>query len=89
MPPDTHWKAWKDHGLRAIRDTLQQHGIERLHDLRSAYACERYQQLTGHPAPVLGGQAPRPLDRAARRQIAGELGHGRTDITNSYIGAHT
>ncbi|WP_299314753.1 integrase domain-containing protein [uncultured Halomonas sp.] len=87
MPADRNWKQWSENGLRAIRETLQQHGVDRLHDLRSAYACERYQQLTGHAAPVLGGQAPRGGDRAARLQIAHELGHGRSIITNSYLGA--
>lgn len=90
MPPDKNWKSWRENGLRQTRETLQQHGIERLHDLRSAYACERYETLTGgHLAPCLGGSAPRELDRAARLQIAQELGHGRTDITNSYLGSHT
>ena len=89
MPPDKNWKEWRENGLRQTRETLQHHGISRLHDLRSAYACERYQQLTGHAAPCIGGNAPRDIDRAARMQIASELGHGRTDITNSYLGAHT
>lgn len=89
MPPDQNWKQWREGGLRETRETLQQHGISRLHDLRSAYACERYQQLTGHAAPCLGDHAPRELDRAARLQIAHELGHGRVIITNSYLGAST
>lgn len=90
MPPDKNWKSWRENGLRETREMLQQHGIERLHDLRSSFACERYEMLTGgHLAPCLGGNAPRELDRAARQQIAKELGHGRTDITNSYLGAHT
>lgn len=89
MPPEQNWKVWREGGLRQIRETLQQHGISRLHDLRSAYACERYQQITGHAAPCLGGGAPRDIDRAARQQIAQELGHGRTGVTNSYLGAHT
>ena len=87
MPPDQNWKAWRENGLREIRETLQQHGVSRLHDLRSAYACERYQQITGYTAPVLGGQAPRDIDREARLQIANELGHGRISITNSYLGS--
>lgn len=89
MPSDKNWKSWRENGLRAIRETLQSQGISRLHDLRSAYACERYQALSGHTPPVLGGNAPRSDDRAARLQIARELGHNRTDVTNSYIGAHT
>lgn len=86
MPADQNWKSWRENGLRDIRETLQQHGVSRLHDLRSAYACDRYQQITGYAAPVLGGQAPRDIDREARLQIANELGHGRISITNSYLG---
>lgn len=89
MPANQNWKSWRENGLRSIRETLQNHGVSRLHDLRSSYACERYQQLTGHQAPVFSGNAPRAADRAARMQIAQELGHNRTDVTNSYIGAHT
>lgn len=89
MPPDQNWKQWRESGLREIRETLQQYGINRLHDLRSAYACERYQQLTGHAAPCLDGHSPRDIDRSARLQIAHELGHGRVIITNSYLGAST
>lgn len=87
MPADQNWKFWSENGLRYIRETLQQHGVSRLHDLRSAYACDRYQQITGYAAPVLGGQVPREIDRAARQQIAGELGHGRISITNAYLGS--
>lgn len=89
MPADKNWKQWKENGLRSIRETLQSCGISRLHDLRSSYACERYQKISGYKAPVLGGNAPRAADRAARMQIARELGHNRIDITNSYVGAHT
>jgi hypothetical protein len=88
MPPNQNWKEWRENGLRDSRETLQHYGIDRLHDLRSAYACDRYQHLTGHAAPVLGGQAPRHLDRHAREQIASELGHGRIAITNAYLGSH-
>lgn len=88
MPPDQNWKEWRENGLRDIRETLQQHGIDRLHDLRSAYACDRYQHITGYAPPVLGGQAPRDIDRNAREHIARELGHGRIAITNAYLGSH-
>lgn len=88
MPGDKNWKEWRENGLRSIRETLQNYGVSRLHDLRSSHACERYEALSGHKAPVLGGSAPRGADKAARMQIAQELGHGRTDVTNSYIGAH-
>ena len=56
------------------------------HD-RAAYACERYETLTGHPAPVLGGViTDRDQDREARERISAELGHGRIDVVSEYIG---
>ena len=48
-----------------VETTTQLLVIRGIHDLRSAYACERYEQLTGFRAPVLGGNAPRDLDREA------------------------
>ena len=62
---------------------------ERFHDLRSAYACERYQELTGQLAPVMNGgrlAVNRDTDRAARLVIAEELGHHRGDVLSHYIG---
>jgi len=59
------------------------------HELRAAYACERYEQITQHRAPINGGQCylvDRNLDRDARRQISYELGHGRIDVIGAYIG---
>jgi len=76
--------------VNAAREELKAAGIEKFHDLRSAYACERYQELTGHAAPVLrepGEARPdRDLDREARMQVSEELGHGREDVVSAYIG---
>lgn len=73
--------------VRRARKILSAHGIRKFHDLRAAYGCERYEQITGHAAPVLGGpRPPRDVDQAARRQVATELGHGRTQIAGAYIG---
>jgi integrase len=57
-------------------------------DLRAAYACTRYEELTGSVAPVIAGGrlASRPDDAAAREVIARELGHGRPSVTNAYCG---
>ncbi len=88
IPPGQTWAAFRAGELREVRERLQEHGIKRLHDLRAAYACERYAALTGHTAPVLGGEAGKWADRAARAQVAAELGHGRTDVTNAYLGGH-
>jgi hypothetical protein len=64
------------------------HGGHHFHDLRAAYACDRYQELTGHPAPCVAGEmlAGREADLEARQIITGELGHGRIDVVSSYIG---
>ena len=76
--------------LNRAREILQAHGLPGYHDARAAYACSRYQTLTGRAAPVVSGQRPtateRGRDRSARRVIAEELGHGRLDVVAAYIG---
>jgi site-specific recombinase XerC len=87
IPHDQTWKEWREGTLRDAREIVQQHVGEGLHGLRSAWACERYESLTGSPAPVAGGETvDREADREAREIIAAELGHGRTDVTNEYLG---
>jgi hypothetical protein len=87
IPHDQSWKTWREGDLRAAREIVRGYTGEGLHGLRSAYACERYEALTGSPAPVAGGEvADRALDREARMQIAEELGHGRIDVTAEYLG---
>jgi len=71
------------------RKLLHEQGLKGFHELRAAYACERYEQLTGHVAPVNGGHCYRidpNLDRQARLQISLELGHNRIDVVSAYIG---
>jgi len=75
--------------IRPARDTLHAHNLKGFHELRAAYACERYEQITHHHAPINGGQCcrvDRNLDREARTQISHELGHGRIDVVAAYIG---
>ena len=75
--------------VRPARDTIHAHNLKGFHELRAAYACERYEQITQHPAPINGGQCyqvDRNLDREARWQISCELGHGRIDVIAAYIG---
>jgi integrase len=87
IPASESWKTWREGTLRDAREIVQQHTGGGLHDLRAAYACERYESLTGNPAPVAGGSGvDRELDREAREIIAEELGHGRIDVTNEYLG---
>lgn len=75
--------------VRPARDTIHAYNSKGFHELRAAYACDRYEQITQHRAPVNGGECYRlnqRLDRAARVQIGYELGHGRVDVVAAYIG---
>ncbi|MGN8257737.1 integrase domain-containing protein [Pseudomonas sp. SMSB3] len=75
--------------IRPARAILHEHHLRGFHELRAAYACERYEQITQHSAPINGGQCYRldwHLDREARSQISYELGHGRIDVIAAYIG---
>ncbi len=75
--------------VRPARDILHTHELKGFHDLRAAYACERYEQTTQHPAPISVGrcyQLNRRLVQEAREQISYELGHGRMDVASANIG---
>ncbi|MBX8536023.1 integrase domain-containing protein [Pseudomonas cichorii] len=78
--------------IRPARAILHAHNLRGFHELRAAYACERYEEITQHRAPINGGQCckvDRGLDREARRQISYKLGHGRIDVVAAYIGGRT
>ncbi|MGX0958417.1 integrase [Pseudomonas viridiflava] len=72
--------------VRPARHILHVHNLKGFHELRAAYACERYEQITQHRSPINGGHVDKNLDRQARRQISYELGHGRIDVVAAYIG---
>ena len=88
IPSNLSWRQWREGDLRKIRELIQKTlGASGLHDLRAAYACERYETLTGFKAPLFRSEkAGKFEDMLARQIIAEELGHGRTEITNSYCG---
>lgn len=74
------------------RATLHEYGLKGFHELRAAYACKRYEQLTGLAAPINGGhgfRTERELDHQARLQISLELGHNRIDVVSAYIGGRS
>jgi len=89
IPKDMAFSQWKDHAHHAWLQIAETLGLHSFHDLRAAYACERYQHITGYPAPAVAGerQASKHDDQAARRVIAEELGHGRTEVTVAYVGS--
>jgi len=86
IPPDQSWSKWRDGALRELRENLQEQGIDRLHDLRAAFANQRFEELTGHASPLECGHWDRKLDREASEKLAEELGHGRIEVLAAYIG---
>ncbi|WP_460154308.1 integrase domain-containing protein [Pseudomonas sp. S3_G06] len=89
LAPDESYKDFIQTVVRPARDLLHEHGLKGFHELRAAYACERYEQLTDFPAPINGGgrhREDRQLDQRARQQISHELGHNRIDVVSAYIG---
>ena len=89
LAPNESYKDFIQTVVRPARDLLHEHGLKGFHELRAAYACERYEQLTGFDAPVNGGRVhreDRELDQHARQQISHELGHNRMDVVSAYIG---
>ncbi|MGF0241548.1 integrase domain-containing protein [Rhodococcus sp. IEGM1300] len=92
LAPDESYLDFKQGTVRPARDILHKHGLKGFHELRAAYACERYEQITHHPPPINGGRCyllDRYLDQEARVQISYELGHGRIDVVSAYIGGRT
>jgi integrase len=59
------------------RKILYGHNLKGFHELRAAYASERYERLSNHHAPINGGQSyplDQHLDHQARRQISYDWG---------------
>lgn len=87
IPTNQNWNQFKNGELKDNRAVLQQHGIKGYHELRSAYAANRYFTLTRHQAPCNGGAITnKHQDKKARECIAQELGHSRIDVITNYIG---
>ncbi len=89
IPPDMNYVQWRDHAYNQWRSATKNTAINGFHDMRAAYACERYQAITGHPAPVIAGvrRAQKTLDTHARTIISQELGHNRPDVIAAYVGS--
>lgn len=99
----TQWENYCRYQWRKANQTVIKQLVENLnpgkevtsikgfHDMRAAYACLRYQEITGYPAPILNPQqqrtAPKQLDREARQILAKELGHNRPSVLGPYIGS--
>ena len=88
IPPERNYRQQ----LKVYESQTRAAGLYRMHGLRHAFAQTRYEEITGWKSPAAGGPPRRSLtgargriDRAARRQIAEELGHGRAAIVAVYI----
>lgn len=86
-------KSYKQQ-LEVVKHQCAKAGVSALHGLRHNWAQAMYRQLTGWRCPAAGGPRYRDLsiaekqrDEEARRLIAEWLGHGRTEVTNTYLGA--
>jgi integrase len=87
--PDENYRDFLQGCVRPARKFLKYHGLKGFHELRAAYACERYKQITLRPAPINSENnfhLEKNQDREARKIISYELGHRRTDVVSSYIG---
>ena len=86
--PTMSLAQWKNHYYYILRDSeiSKKYGLT-AHALRHAYANNRYKEISGQDSPVRGGKlVNREDDRAARLQVAEELGHSRESITTHYLG---
>jgi integrase len=86
--PNRTLLQWKNHYYHVLKTCgiTRKDGITS-HGLRHAYANNRYAQLTGEASPVRGGgDVDRETDRAARLEVAEELGHSRESVTTHYLG---
>ncbi|MER9458159.1 phage integrase N-terminal domain-containing protein [Mesorhizobium sp. M0478] len=87
-PGRNYYQALKNYENKLLRA-----GIRNAHGYRHAYAQWRYKVLTGWDCPLKGGRtvdgmtpAQASADKAARFEISHELGHGRLDVTDTYLG---
>jgi hypothetical protein len=89
IPADVNLAQWLSSVSKHWRRSASSLNGGSLRDLRAAYACDRYAQLTDAPAPVVGGQriVDVAVDQAARAVLSQELGHGRPSVLVSYIGS--
>ncbi|AZE46067.1 Integrase [Pseudomonas chlororaphis] len=72
LAPNERYLSFQQRIVRLAREILHEHNIKGFHELRAAYACERYLQITHHPAPVNGDsdQFDQELDNEARVTIS-------------------
>lgn len=93
--------GWEDLSLeqavKRFANIMQKFGITKkdsgvtAHGLRHENSNDEYEELTGKPSPVRGGNKEDvnpALELKARTLISLNLGHSRLGITNAYIGSY-
>lgn len=97
LKPGEH-AAWQERSLKAARRRLY-HVLQRIgltakqsgvtfHGLRTQWAIEQFENLTGTAAPVRGGGAINYQRFAdVRRTISRAMGHNRIRVTSAYYGS--
>ncbi|MDH3266185.1 MAG: integrase domain-containing protein [Gammaproteobacteria bacterium] len=89
IPTDSSLAQWLTKVSKEWSNVAVPLGLESLRDLRAAYACDRYMQLTDTQAPAVAGErvAEKAVDQAARSVLSRELGHNRVDVLTAYVGS--
>ncbi len=90
LKPDENFDDLVNDGeVHRARKVLHEFGIKGYHELRAAWACERYEEISEVTAPVLqeGKSFGQLNDEQFRLTLARELGHDRIDVVAAYIGA--
>lgn len=89
IPPDMNYHQ----ALKRYENITLKAGISRAHDFRHWYAQQRYLALAGWESPFAGGPTCDAMtaeqerrDYHVRMAISHELGHGRIDVTDTYLG---
>jgi hypothetical protein len=77
-----------DGEVHRARKILHEFGIKGYHELRAAWACDRYEEMSGTTAPILQAVTSpgHEIDDQVRLTLARELGHDRIDVVAAYIG---
>ncbi len=90
-PDETFDDLVNDGEVHRARKVLHEFGIKGYHELRAAWACERYKEISGAATPVLrtSTSSGQQNDDPFRLALARELGHDRIDVVAAYIGARS
>jgi integrase len=82
-----------EQALRRFNYVLEKFGVTQkalgvtAHGLRHEVLIERFEAMTGHPAPVRGGERlPPEIDAPARQEVAELAGHARKRASSAYLG---